>query len=219
MAQIQKCSCRSLFRFLQGIVPSKGQEGFYTGTFSSDSVTKSNRLLMRILSGHHLSESTAGSKLEVAGQKNEERPIPGVLAWNRGGRGGTHHCETNREPWQSLSSLYYRSSTNPDWLNLVCVYSASPISKMKLHDSGIYPNKHLLSSLENPQHVGSPCALWTSYLAHLFPSKQLSHSSILGHLENPGYHVLYPQMFLAFIMFRALSVNVSSPDMDADFRD
>lgn len=139
-------------------------------------------------------------------QEGKGEPTTARLIGNLGSHSAP--CTTEAPPTQTGSEL-----------NLVCVYSASPISKMKLHDSGIYPTKHLLSSLENSQHEGSPCALWTSYLAHLFPSKQLSHASILGYLENPGYHVFYPQMFLAFIMLRALSVNVSSPDVDADFRD
>lgn len=79
--------------------------------------------------------------------------------------------------------------------------------------------KEALPRFENSQCACNPCSAWISHLACLFPFKQFSLSSILEYLEIPEYQVLRPQIFSVSIMLRALSVNLSSSEVDGDFKD
>lgn len=137
------------------------------------------------------------------------------------GRRGTHHHESNREPWQAPPSLLTDSPHNPAWLwsLLVCFHPTSPISKMKLQDSGIDLSGHLNLSRENSHCAGRPSSVWISHLAYWRLSRQLSLSYIPEYLENPRCHILHPQVCSVSVMLKALSINVGSPEVDADFRD
>lgn len=153
-------------------------------------------------------------------EKNEVRPLPGVLfqsiEWTWASR--TWVTESLGRPSAPCPT---DAPSTPNWLwsHLPCCYLASLISKMKPKDSGIYPSKLLPPVLNNSHCSGSPCSAWLSLLAYLLLPKELSLSSILEYLENPGYHVLHPQIFSVSIMLRALSVSVRFPGGDSDFTD
>lgn len=148
------------------------------------------------------------------------RPLPGVFAQSAGGSRGPQDCQSNREPWQALSSLHRRCSPQA---SLAPVLPGVFLPSFSYFQNGALRfwdlPKEALPRLENSQCACNPCSAWISHLAYLFPFKQFSVSSILEYLEIPEYQVLRPQIFSVSIMLRALSVNVSSSEVDGDFKD
>lgn len=94
-----------------------------------------------------------------------------------------------------ITHMSYISSMRTRTFPVSVIYPASPISRIKLQDSGIYPSKPLLSFLENSHCSDGPCSVWVSHLAYLFLLKQLSLSSILEYSENSEFHILIFKYF------------------------
>lgn len=179
--QIHKCSCRNWLQIPPGnSVHWRVRRGLYRnsqfGLFSPKIADVSWESDLVITFPDLQQGVDQGWLKRKLGETQSRCPWPEYR-----GRRGTHHHESNREPWQALPSLLTDSPHNPAWLwsLLVCFHPTSPISKMKLQDSGIDLSGHWNFCLARipTVHVGPAQCGYHTWLIGIYPNSCLSPTS------------------------------------------